>query len=164
MVQCTTQVRKKTTVVIIIIVIVIVIISQHPWSEIGDTNLLLLLLFLLLITSTGQSCCSVERIYVHQSIAKDFIAAFVEEVKKFKVGDPTDPSTYIGPLTLPHQPAFLRKQLEDAVSKGAKVLVGEENLNGANSDKPGNWFNPTVLTNVNHTMGMLAKCGMTLTC
>jgi acyl-CoA reductase-like NAD-dependent aldehyde dehydrogenase len=49
--------------------------------------------------NAGQSCCAVERIYVHEAIADRFIEAFIEEVRGFKVGDPTDDTTYIGPLT-----------------------------------------------------------------
>lgn len=102
--------------------------------------------------NTGQSCCSVERIYVHERIHDAFVDAFVREVKGFKVGDPTDESTYIGPLTRAPQLAVLAQQVEDARGKGAKVLVGGERI-----DRPGNWFAPTVLTNVDHTMEVMRE-------
>ncbi len=65
------------------------------------------------------------------------------------MGDPTLDTTYIGPLTLPHQVKVLETQVKDAVTKGATVLLG--GVKG--SAKTGNWFQPTVLVNVNHTMG-----------
>jgi acyl-CoA reductase-like NAD-dependent aldehyde dehydrogenase len=69
--------------------------------------------------NAGQSCCAVERIYVHEAIADRFIEAFIEEVRGFKVGDPTDDTTYIGPLTRGAQLAVLEAQIADAKQKGA---------------------------------------------
>ena len=104
--------------------------------------------------NTGQSCCSVERIYVHASIFDAFVAAFVKEVEGFKVGDPTDESTYIGPLTRNQQVKVLQMQVADALAKGAKVLVGGHALD----DRPGgHWFEPTVLVNVNHEMAVMRE-------
>ena len=97
--------------------------------------------------NTGQSCCSVERIYVHRNIHDAFVAAFVAEVKGFKVGDPQDEATYIGAITRRPQLAVLGRQVADAKRKGAKVEVG-----GAPVKGKGNWFAPTVLTGVDHTM------------
>lgn len=65
------------------------------------------------------------------------------------MGDPLSPDTYIGALTLPTQAGVLLDQVNDAVSKGAKVLVG-----GKVPGRQGNWFEPTVLVNVNHSMSM----------
>ena len=53
--------------------------------------------------NNGQSCCAVERIYVHERIYDEFVAAFVEEVKRYKIGDPTEPDTFVGPLTRAQQ-------------------------------------------------------------
>lgn len=99
--------------------------------------------------NTGQSCCSVERIYVHQAIYDKFVDMFVKEVKSYTVGMPNEPNTYIGPLTLPTQPALLKEHVDEAVSKGATVAVG-----GKIPNKPGNWFEPTVLLNVKQSMSM----------
>src|SRR6185503_14450272 len=90
--------------------------------------------------NTGQSCCSVERIYVHESIHDAFVAAFVAEVKRFKMGDPMDESTYLGAITRRAQLDVLRKQVADAKKKGAKLLTGGSIVRGK-----GNWFEPTVL-------------------
>ena len=74
--------------------------------------------------NTGQSCCSVERIYVHESIHDAFVAAFVAEVKGFRMGDPMDEATYIGAITRRPQLDVLKKQVADAKKKGAKLLAG----------------------------------------
>lgn len=102
--------------------------------------------------NTGQSCCSVERIYVHQDIYDEFVEAFVNTVKAFVVGDPTEEKTYIGPLARKEQLDFLDAQVADAVAKGAKVLCG-----GKRMDRKGYYFEPTVLVDVNHTMDVMRE-------
>jgi len=100
--------------------------------------------------NAGQSCCSVERIYVHEQVARPFIDAFVETVRSFTVGDPLDPKTYIGPLARRQQLEVLEQQVADAVAKGAKVLVGGQR----DATRPG-WFQPTVLTGVTSDMAVM---------
>ncbi|HYC38357.1 MAG TPA: aldehyde dehydrogenase family protein [Usitatibacter sp.] len=100
--------------------------------------------------NTGQSCCSVERIYVQESVFDRFVDAFVGEVRKFRRGDPAEDSTYIGPLTRAPQLAVLEAQVKDAARKGAKVLVG-----GKRVKAKGNWFEPTVLVDVDHSMAVM---------
>jgi acyl-CoA reductase-like NAD-dependent aldehyde dehydrogenase len=100
--------------------------------------------------NTGQSCCSVERIYVNEKVFKSFVDAFVAEVKGYKRGDPADDKTYIGPLTRAPQLKVLEAQVKDAKKKGAKVLMGGAPLKGK-----GNWFEPTVLVDVNHSMDVM---------
>jgi len=97
--------------------------------------------------NTGQSCCSVERIYIHEQIYDAFVAAFVAEVKSFKIGDPLDESTYVGAITRKPQLAVLKAQVADAKRKGAKLLLGGHVLKGK-----GNWYAPTVLADVDHSM------------
>ena len=74
--------------------------------------------------NTGQSCCSVERIYVHESIHDAFVEAFVADVRGYKVGDPMDESTYIGPITRRPRSTCSSSQVADAKKKGAKLLLG----------------------------------------
>ena len=100
--------------------------------------------------NTGQSCCSVERIYVHESIHDAFVAAFVAEVKGYKMGDPMDESTYIGAITRKPQLDVLKKQVADAKKKGAKLLTGGDVVRGK-----GNWFEPTVFADVDHSMALM---------
>jgi acyl-CoA reductase-like NAD-dependent aldehyde dehydrogenase len=102
--------------------------------------------------NTGQSCCAVERVYVHRAIHDDFVAAFVDEVKGFKVGDPLDESTYIGAIARRPQLEVLKRQVADAKKKGAKLLTGGKPIAGK-----GNWFAPTVLSNVDSTMSVMRE-------
>jgi len=97
--------------------------------------------------NTGQSCCSVERIYVHEAIHDAFVDAFVAEVQSYRIGDPMDEATYIGPLTRRAQLDVLRRQVADARRKGASLLCG-----GSAIKRKGSWFAPTVLANVDHSM------------
>ena len=92
--------------------------------------------------NNGQSCCAVERIYAHEKIYDAFVAAFVTEVKAFRIGDPADENTYIGPLARPPQLALLKHQVADAKRKGAKLLLGGSPLLAPGGK--GNWFAPTV--------------------
>ena len=100
--------------------------------------------------NTGQSCCSVERIYVHEKIHDAFVKAFVAEVNGFRTGDPTDESTYIGAITRRPQLDILKKQVADAKKRGAKLLTG-----GNVVAQKGNWFEPTVFVDVNHKMTLM---------
>jgi acyl-CoA reductase-like NAD-dependent aldehyde dehydrogenase len=102
--------------------------------------------------NTGQSCCAVERIYVHQRIHDAFVEAFLKCVRAFAVGDPTDETTFIGPVTRPAQLDVLEAQVEDARSKGARVCMG-----GRRREGPGSWFEPTVLTGVEHRMELMRE-------
>lgn len=100
--------------------------------------------------NTGQSCCSVERVYVHERIHDAFVEAFVSEVKRFVVGDPGDEATYIGPVARPANLATLAAQVADARAKGAQLRCG-----GAAMARAGSWFEPTVLTNVDPSMRVM---------
>ena len=102
--------------------------------------------------NTGQSCCSVERIYVHEKIHDAFVAAFVETVKGFKVGDPMSEETYIGPLTRAAQLEVLEAQVADAKGRGATLHTGGHRLPG-----PGNWYAPTVFSNAHHGMSLMKE-------
>jgi acyl-CoA reductase-like NAD-dependent aldehyde dehydrogenase len=102
--------------------------------------------------NTGQSCCSVERIYVHERIFDAFVAAFVKEVKGYRMGDPQADGTYIGPLTRAPQLKVLEQQVADARKKGARLLAGGRRVKGK-----GNWFEPTVLVGVDHTMAVMRE-------
>jgi acyl-CoA reductase-like NAD-dependent aldehyde dehydrogenase len=102
--------------------------------------------------NTGQSCCSVERIYVHERIHAAFVAAFVQAVQGMKSGDPMDEETYIGAITRAPQLAVLEGQVADALALGATLHTGGKRLPG-----PGNWFAPAVLSNVDHRMALMRE-------
>jgi len=100
--------------------------------------------------NTGQSCCSVERIYVHAQIFDAFVAAFVDTVHGFKVGEPMADDTYIGAITRSAQLDVLDAQVADAVAKGATLLTGGKR-------RPGNSYAPTVLVGVDHSMDVMRE-------
>ncbi len=102
--------------------------------------------------NTGQSCCAVERIYVHAAIHDRFVEAFAATVHGFRIGDPMDEATYIGPLARAPQLAVLEAQVADAIAKDGKLLVGGKRIQG-----PGNWFEPTVFAAVDHTMTLMRE-------
>jgi acyl-CoA reductase-like NAD-dependent aldehyde dehydrogenase len=102
--------------------------------------------------NAGQSCCSVERIYVHQRIHDRFVDAFVATVKGYKCGDPMDETTYLGPLARAPQLTVLERQVADAVARGAQLLLG-----GKRIARPGNWFEATVLSRADHTMELMRE-------
>lgn len=103
--------------------------------------------------NNGQSCCAVERIYVHKQIYQAFVEAFVEHVKGFVVGDPLDENTYIGALTRGQAAiSTLRAQVKDACAKGASLLCGGEPLM-----REGAYFAPTVLADTNHGMALMRE-------
>lgn len=102
--------------------------------------------------NAGQSCCSVERIYVHESIHDAFVGAFVATVQGYKVGDPMDETTYLGPLARTPQLAVLERQVADALARGAQLLTG-----GKRIPRAGNWFEATVLAGVDHSMEIMRE-------
>jgi len=89
----------------------------------------------------------VERIYVHEAIHDAFVAAFVAEVKRYAIGDPRDEATYIGAITRKAQLEVLRVQVADAVKKAPSLRSAARS-----SSAKANWFAPTVLTDVDHSM------------
>lgn len=101
--------------------------------------------------NNGQSCCSVERIYVHERVSEEFVDAFVKTVDSLVIGDPLDESTYIGPLTREQQLDVLEAQVEDAVAHGAAVRTGGMRIQAG----AGTTFAPTVLTDVDHSMAVM---------
>lgn len=102
--------------------------------------------------NNGQSCCAVERIYVHENIYDQFLSFFIEEVSAYKKGDPLNADTFLGPLTRQDQVSFILDQVGNAKAGGAKVLLGGDKPIG-----PGYYLNPTILVDVNHTMDVMTE-------
>jgi acyl-CoA reductase-like NAD-dependent aldehyde dehydrogenase len=101
--------------------------------------------------NNGQSCCAVERLYVHADVFDEFVDRFVTEVRGFALGDPTDPGTFLGPLARPQHAAVLAAQVDQAVAEGAVVRTG-----GHVVERDGGvWFAPTVLTGVTDDMAVM---------
>ena len=102
--------------------------------------------------NNGQSCCSVERIYVHKKVYAKYVEEFVKEVKSWKIGQPTEDGVYIAAITRPAQLEVLDAQVKDALKKGAKLMAGGKRI----KDK-GNYYEPTILTQVNHKMDVMRE-------
>ncbi|MDB9787038.1 aldehyde dehydrogenase family protein, partial [Bacteriovoracaceae bacterium] len=100
--------------------------------------------------NNGQSCCAVERLYIHKDIYDTFLKCFIEKVKDLKIGDPFDQNTTNGPLARPRHSTYLQQQVEDAVAKGATLQIG-----GTKHSLGENFYPPTVLTEVNHKMTIM---------
>jgi acyl-CoA reductase-like NAD-dependent aldehyde dehydrogenase len=101
--------------------------------------------------NSGQSCCGIERIYVDKRIHKKFVEAFVELTRQYKLGNPLDKETTLGPLVRKEAADNVRAQIRQAVKKGAKALLDTK-------DKPGTpYLPPQVLIDVNHRMAVMTE-------
>jgi acyl-CoA reductase-like NAD-dependent aldehyde dehydrogenase len=105
------------------------------------------------LQNEGQTCISVERVYVESDAYEPFVAKVVEKVGRLRQGAPGGPGEVeIGAMTSPEQVDIVEEQLRDAVAKGAKIEVGGKRREGAG------WFlEPTVLTNVDHSMKVMRE-------
>lgn len=97
--------------------------------------------------NSGQSCINAKRFIVDESIVQEFTSMFVENTRKLKIGDPMDGNTDIGPLVREDQIKILENQSNDALLKGAKVM-----LEGERVDKKGFFYSPVILTDVTKDM------------
>ena len=102
--------------------------------------------------NNGQSCCAVERIYVHEKVYADYAEAFVKEVQSWKIGNPLEDGVYIGAISRHSQLEFLEQQVVDAIAKGATLMTGGKRIEG-----DGYFFEPTVLINVDHSMSVMRE-------
>lgn len=104
------------------------------------------------LLNTGQSCISAKRFIVVKEIADKFTKRFVENTAAEVVGDPLDSKTTVGPLVRDNQRQALAKQVEDAKSKGGQILIGGRQIN-----REGFYYEPTIISNVNHHMEVLRE-------
>jgi succinate-semialdehyde dehydrogenase/glutarate-semialdehyde dehydrogenase len=102
--------------------------------------------------NAGQTCASVERVYVEQPVAEAFTARVVAETRLLRVGDPAAGEVDVGPMTMERQRQIVIEHVADAVARGARVVVG-----GAAPEGPGYFYPPTVLTGVDHTMRIMRE-------
>jgi acyl-CoA reductase-like NAD-dependent aldehyde dehydrogenase len=104
--------------------------------------------------NSGQSCCGIERIYVHEKVYAPFVEGFVDLTKKYLVGDPLDKETTIGPMARGSFADNVRGQIGEALRKGAKKHVGMKH----DKDRDGSpYLAPEVLTEVNHQMAVMRE-------
>ena len=104
--------------------------------------------------NSGQSCCGVERIYVHESVYGDFVERFIDSARGWTLGNPLDPDTIVGPMARGNFADHVRQQTEEALRGGAtRHLNSKHEL-----DTPGSpYLAPEVLTNVNHQMSVMRE-------
>jgi succinate-semialdehyde dehydrogenase / glutarate-semialdehyde dehydrogenase len=93
--------------------------------------------------NTGQTCCAAKRFIVVEELADKFLEKFKAELAALKPGDPMDEKTTLGPLSTESALVDLLKQVDGAIAKGAKLVMG-----GKRIDRPGSFMEPTILTNV----------------
>lgn len=101
--------------------------------------------------NAGQSCCAVERVYVHRRVHDAFVSRAKAVLERYKLGDPLDESTTMGPLASRSALDFLEGQAQDAVQRGAKLLLGGRRL----AESRGNFFSPTLLVDVPNTANVM---------
>lgn len=105
--------------------------------------------------NSGQSCCGIERIYVHEDAYDEFVKEFVAVVNGYKLGSPLDMDTTLGPLVNADAANFVREQIADAVNAGAKALIDPSHFP---EDKEGSpYLAPQVLVDVDHTMRVMTE-------
>ncbi len=103
--------------------------------------------------NSGQSCSSVERCYVHESVAELFIAEVVKETERLRQGNGTEKSIDIGSMSSERQLRTVERHVNQAIEHGATALTGGERLR----DVAGAFYPPTILTNVNHDMDVMRE-------
>ncbi|KAG0005596.1 hypothetical protein BGZ79_003507 [Entomortierella chlamydospora] len=105
--------------------------------------------------NSGQCCCAIERIYVHADIYDEFVQEFVKETKNYRLGNPLDPETTLGPMVKAKAADFVRGQIAEAVAQGAKAHI---DVSLFPADKPGTpYMAPQVLTEVTHKMRVMSE-------
>ena len=105
--------------------------------------------------NSGQSCCGVERIYVHEDVYDDFVEKFVAITKQYVLGNPLDEKTTLGPMVKASAADFVRGQIEEALKAGAKAHIDPKDFP---MDAPGTpYMAPQVLTGVDHSMSVMSE-------
>jgi acyl-CoA reductase-like NAD-dependent aldehyde dehydrogenase len=108
------------------------------------------------IFNSGQSCCSVERVYVDEKIHDEFVSAVQEVLKGYRLGDPFDKNTHIGPVVSKRSAETIQAHVKDALEKGAKDAT-PDNDTFKNPPTDGNFVAPTLLTDVTHDMIVMTE-------
>jgi acyl-CoA reductase-like NAD-dependent aldehyde dehydrogenase len=103
--------------------------------------------------NSGQSCCGIERIYVHADIYDGFVERFVALTNQYVLGDPRSADTTLGPMVRASAANFVRKQTSDAIAQGARALIDPRRFSADRGDTP--YLAPQVLVDVDHTMSVM---------
>jgi len=105
--------------------------------------------------NSGQSCCGIERIYVHETLYDRFVEGFVDLTRKYILDDPLDEATTLGPMAATRFADVVRRQTAGAVAKGAKALIDAAAFKRNKAGTP--WLAPQVLAGVDHTMSVMRE-------
>ncbi len=105
--------------------------------------------------NAGQSCCAIERIYVHTEVYDEFVDGFVACARGYRLGNPLDPETTLGPLVRVAAADLVRGQIEDAVRAGARALIDPAGFPAARPGTP--YLAPQVLVDVDHDMAVMTE-------
>ncbi|NND32031.1 MAG: aldehyde dehydrogenase family protein [Saprospiraceae bacterium] len=105
--------------------------------------------------NSGQSCCGIERIYVHQSLYDSFVSDFVELTNKYKLGNPLSTETTLGPMVKTSAAKNAQSQIAQAIKNGATALINPDSFSNHQEGTP--YMAPQVLINVNHTMQIMRE-------
>jgi acyl-CoA reductase-like NAD-dependent aldehyde dehydrogenase len=105
--------------------------------------------------NSGQCCCGIERVYVHESLYDRFVEGFVDLTRKYVLGNPLDEKTTLGPMANKRFADWVRKQNADAIAAGAKAHIDPKLFPA--DDAGTAYLAPQVLTNVNHTMSVMME-------
>lgn len=105
--------------------------------------------------NSGQSCCAIERIYVHQDVYDKFVEGFVELTKQYRLGTPLDPKTTLGPMVRTEAADKVREHIQDALHRGAQSLIAPTLFPKNQKGTP--YLAPQVLVNVNHNMLVMTE-------
>ncbi|QRR03456.1 aldehyde dehydrogenase family protein [Dyadobacter sandarakinus] len=105
--------------------------------------------------NSGQSCCGIERIYVHQEVYEQFVSEFEKLTKTYALGDPTQADTTLGPMVRTAAADFAREQVAEAVAAGAKTLIDPHLFSADQQGTP--YMAPQVLVDVNHDMRVMTE-------
>lgn len=108
------------------------------------------------VFNSGQSCCSLERVYVDEKIHDSFVEAVQKVLKGYKLGDPFKKETHVGPVISKRSKEAIEAHIKDALDKGAKDAT-PENESFSSPPPKGNFVKPTLLTNVNHSMKVMTE-------
>jgi acyl-CoA reductase-like NAD-dependent aldehyde dehydrogenase len=105
--------------------------------------------------NSGQSCCGIERIYVHEALYDRFVDAFAALTRQYVLGNPLDPATTLGPMVRPAAAEHVRRQIAEAVKRGARALVDPALF--AQSRAGTAYLAPQVLVDVDHSMEVMSE-------
>ena len=105
--------------------------------------------------NSGQSCCGIERIYVHRSVYRPFVDGFVELTRKYRLGNPLDKDTTLGPMVRADAAASVRAQIREALGKGARALIDSKSFAADKEGTP--YVAPQVLVEVDHGMKVMSE-------